>query len=69
MKTNPHYRTTAHIPSAPMVPFNAKAESRQSPKQYTGSPKDGGPIGLLTMHKSNIVPVTEACGSNPKITG
>lgn len=65
MKTNPHYRTTAHIPSAPIAPFNPSAEGKKVTPEYTGS----SVIGIATMHKSNPVPVTAAFGTNPKITG
>jgi hypothetical protein len=57
-------RSTAAIPSAPIAPFNPEAEGRVTHQTYTGSLVKG----IATMHKSNLIPVTEGIGTNPKIT-
>ena len=62
---NDYYlRSTQHIPSAPIAPFNPAAEGKAVAPEYTGTDI----IGIATMHKSNPVPVTAAFGTNPKIT-
>lgn len=47
-----HIRQTPAYPSAPDV--KTAQASKQAPPQYSGSYV----IGLATLHKSNIVPVT-----------
>jgi hypothetical protein len=52
-------------PSAAIGAFDPAAQARHTNQSYTGSLV----IGIATMHKSNLVPVTEAIQTNPKITG
>ena len=65
--SNPVYRRDEDaptIPSAPVGAFDPCVQARHTSQHYTGSLVKG----IATMHKSNLVPVTEAIGTNPKIT-
>lgn len=65
--SNPVYRRDEDAPSYPSAPtgaFDPRAQARHTSQHYTGSLVKG----IATMHKSNPIPVTEAFGTNPKIT-
>lgn len=63
--SNPRYvRETPSYPSAAFGAFDPLAQARHTGQRYTGSLVKG----IATMHKSNLVPVTEAIQTNPKIT-
>lgn len=61
----PQRRETPSYPSAAIGAFDPAAQARHTDQRYTGSLVKG----IATMHKSNLVPVTEAIQTNPKITG
>ena len=63
--TQTHYRrSTPDYPSASPADKPGAVATRPTYATYTGNTV----IGIATMHKSNLVPVTAGIKTNPKIT-